>query len=192
MAASLEADQRLLVRTVSDSAASSRPLFDACVPAEHRVEWSVSGIWTWLTASPAAFRTARQTFQSHIRDAVLPLLRGSVSSSQTGLIETILLVSKTTDRFASLWLFSDMLESAKVDAEALLAGQSTTLIDALPQVPKLDGVIVHVAGIGRFHDQYRRGLTPKEEDALREAWQMFISHAGGRFEDRLIGASSYR
>jgi hypothetical protein len=42
MAASLEAGQRLVVRTVGDSAASSRLLLDTCVPAGHHFEWRVS------------------------------------------------------------------------------------------------------------------------------------------------------
>lgn len=182
MAASLQDGQRLIVRTVSDTIANSRILLDVCVPVAPGVEWSLGSIWTWLTSSPTRAMAERRAFRTNLRDATMPLLHGRADTDRTALIETILKVSIATKRFASLWLFSDLLESELVDPSDLIAGQPTILPKAAPRLPHLIDVDVHVAGMGRFHDKQRRNLMFGEQQALLGSWRLLVSQAGGTLE----------
>ena len=117
MASSLEVGQRLAVRTISTSADSSRLLFDACVPGEASIERSATGIWNWLTSRPTA-AVDRHMFFADLRDAMLPMLHAQEDKGQTALVETIQEIIDKSQRIESLWLFSDLLESAAIAATA--------------------------------------------------------------------------
>jgi hypothetical protein len=110
---------------------------------------------------------------------MLPLLHGEASASQTALIDTILLITETTEHLTNLWLFSDLLETATVEPLALLADRPNVLFDAISRCGCLEGVAVDIAGVGRFHDRHRRRLEPGELQSLLGTWQLFVSACGG-------------
>lgn len=182
MAQSLEGGQRLTIRTVRDTPDASRLLFDDCVPAsDPEVPWSIDGIWRWLSANPSDGRAEREVFFANIRDALVPVLQSHGEASRTALIGTLAPLADGTDRLYAIWLFSDLLESSIIDADALLNGKSGVLLRAEDDVAmSLDGVDIHVAGFGRFHDQGRRELTENEQASLLDNWTMLVQRSGGR------------
>ena len=182
MAQSLEAGQRLTMRTVRDTANASRLLFDDCTPvSDPEVSWSVGGIWSWLTANPSDKRAESEAFFTGVRDALLPLLQSHGEASRTALIGTLARLVDSTDRLHAIWLFSDLLESSMIDADALLNGKSDVLLQAKDDVVMaLGDVDIHVAGFGRFHDQGRRELTENEQASLLDNWTTLIQRSGGR------------
>jgi hypothetical protein len=123
-------------------------------------------------------RTAGADFHAAIRNALLPELRQRGDAPRTALVDTLLHFTGEVDRLRSAWLFTDLLESVKTPAEALLS-RSDSLIRTMESTPALAGVTVHVAGIGRFHDQNRRRLTLKEFGTLIDSWASFVRKSGG-------------
>ena len=182
MAAQLRAGQRLVVHTVSDDPQSSYVLFDDCLPGDQDLSWSATGIWTWLTSGPNQTSSEKKAFYEDLRASVLPRLYGDLASKKTALVGTLVDVAATTDGLSVIWLLTDLLETAVVDAEILLNGPQDALFQASHQRPKLQDIHVNVAGIGRFHDRDRRDLTSKERMALTSAWRYFINACGGRFQ----------
>ena len=182
MAQSIEPGQRLAIRTVRDTPDASRLVFDDCVPAsDPEVPWSIDGIWRWLSANPSDGRAEREVFFANIRDALLPLLQSHGEASRTALIGTLAPLADGTDRLHAIWLFSDLLESSIIDADALLNGKSDVLLQAKDDVVMLfDGVDIHVSGFGRFHDQGRRELTENEQASLIDNWTTLVQRSGGR------------
>ena len=178
MVRSLAPGDRLVIRTVRDAPSASRLLLDDCVPSTVVFTWSLDGVWTWLTSNPSITRTARADFRTAVRDALLPELRQHGDAPATALVDTLAYVAVEIDRLRSVWLFSDLLESVAVPTDVLLS-RSDGLIQSSGSAPALAGVDVHVAGIGRFHDQHRRPLTSREYGFLIGSWTAFVRNAGG-------------
>ena len=178
MVARLEPDHHLVIRTVRDAASSSRLLFDACVPGNGHVEWSLRGIWQWLVTGPNAARVARDNFTKGVRDALIPALQGRGDAPKTALIDTLAYYAGRTDRLVAVWLYTDLLETTAITAQALLSSPQSLVAAGLPQ-PLIPGVDVHVAGLGRFHDKGRRPLTSKELGMLTDSWTALVQAAGG-------------
>ena len=169
---------RLTVRTVRDSASSSRLLFDDCVPRETRADWSLSGIWQWLWTNPNDVRLARAKFNIEIRNALVPELQGIGDAQKTALIDTLAHYASQSARLDSIWLYTDLLESAVIPTSELIS-MPGSLAEAGRSLPRLLDVPVHVAGTGRFHDQSRRRLTPREFGVLTDSWTALIQASGG-------------
>lgn len=178
MAMSLEPGSRLIIRTVRDAPSSSRLLLDACMPVTSTFDWSVSGVWQWLTSNPNAVRVAQAEFHTAIRDSLLPELRQHGDAPGTALVDTLMSFMGEAGQLRSVWLFTDLLESVAIPTETLLS-RSGGLLKASKPAPTLSGVDVHVAGVGRFHDQRRRPLTSREYGALIDSWTGFVREAGG-------------
>ncbi len=182
MAAQLQAGQRLIVHTVSDNPQSSYVLFDDCLPGDQGFSWSATGIWSWLTSSPSQASREKEVFYEDLRASVLPRLYGDLPSKKTALVETLVQVITATSDLGAIWLLTDLLETSVVDAETLISGPDDVLLRASPYQPQLDGVEVHVAGVGRFHDRNRRHLTSSERHSLIGTWRHFITTYGGRLK----------
>ena len=180
MADSLVPGQRLILRTVRDGAHTSRLLLDDCLPPDPAMSWSVTGIWTWLTSNPSVVRADHGAFFTNMRDALLPQLRSHGEASRSALVGTLELLADNTDGLATIWLFSDLLESSIVDVDDLLNSQSDVLVRGPGRLTELDDIDVHIAGFGRFHDTTRRPLTVQEHASLIDSWTLFIQQSGGR------------
>lgn len=178
MVRSLASGSRLIIRTVRDAPTSSRLLLDLCTPTASAFTWTLDGVWRWLTSNPMDARTAEADFHVAIRDALLPELRQQGDAPATALVDTLAHFAGEVDRLRSVWLFTDLLESVKTPIEALLS-RSDSLIRTMESTPALAGVTVHVAGVGRFHDQSRRPLTSKEFGILVDSWAGFVRRSGG-------------
>lgn len=177
MVQSLVPGTRLVIRTIRDSPSTSRLLLDECIPNASAFEWSLRGIWTWLSTNPAAARAAHASFRQAIRDTLLPELRHHGDAPGTALIDTIAQFAADSE-LSAVWLFSDLLESVAVSTASLLTS-SDSLIKASRTDLVLSRVSVYVAGVGRFHDPGRRTLTSGEYGSLIDAWAGFIRQLGG-------------
>ena len=180
MAASLQPGQRLVLRTLRDAPEVSRLLLDVCVPPRPELSWTVAGIWSWLTTNPSTLDADRETFFADVRNALLPQLRSHGEASRTALIDTLGQWADDIKGLATIWLFSDLLESAIVSADELLYGETDVLVRSRGILAALDQIDVHVAGFGRFHDPGRRPLTADEQASLIDGWARFIQQSGGR------------
>lgn len=178
MVRSLAPGSRLIIRTVRDAPASSRYLLDICTPPTSAFEWTMSGVWRWLISNPMAARAAEADFHAAIREALLPELRERGEAAGTALMDTLAHFASETEQLSAMWLFTDLLESVAVPTEVLLS-RSDSLIRTLEPQQALAGVDVHVAGVGRFHDERRRPLTSKEYGALIDSWASFVRQSGG-------------
>ncbi|NJO38393.1 MAG: hypothetical protein HC871_13305 [Rhizobiales bacterium] len=179
MARSLVPGDRMIIRTVRDSPSSSRLLLDACMPATATFDWTLHGLWQWLWREPAADRTAIMKFRSGLRAAMLPPLRSKGDAPVTALVDTLARAVGGAENIKAVWLFTDLLESVAVSPGALL-GDSGSLARATAAIPGLQGLDVHVAGIGRFHDRERRALSPRELGSVIDTWTALIQASGGR------------
>ena len=179
MVRSIEPGDRVIIRTVRDSASSSRLLFDACAPASATFSWTLDGLWQWLWREPNADRTAIRRFRSALRAAMLPPLRSSGDAPTTALVDTLARAVGGAENIKAVWLFTDLLESVATSPEVLLS-DSDSLVHAAAAIPGFQGLDVHVAGTGRFHDRERRPLTPREMGSLIDAWTALIQTSGGR------------
>ncbi len=168
---------RLTIRTIRDSASSSRLLFDGCAPVSVDVDWSLSGLWQWLSTNPNDVRLARTKFNAGIRDALIPELQGTGDAQKTALIDTLVQFTSLSTRIDTIWLFTDLLESAAVRTSTLISVPGS-LVETGKSLPPLNGVPVHVAGICRFHDQTRRPLTSREVGMLTDSWTALIQASG--------------
>lgn len=178
MVGSLAPDSRLIIRTVRDAPSSSRLLLDRCAPPASAFEWTMAGVWRWLISNPAAARTAKAEFRADIRDALLPELRREGDAAGTALIDTLGHFTGEIEPLSAIWLFTDLLESVAVPTTKLLS-RSDSLTGFVRTDMALDGIDVHVAGVGRFHDEGRRPLTSKEHGTLIGNWSGFVRHSGG-------------
>ncbi len=141
----------------------------------------MSAILRWLTSSPASLGEERRVFHVDLRDAMLPILHSRADAERTALLETLFSIVEAEEDLASVWLFSDLLETAAISTESLLKGDHAVLLDSVDQLPALNGVDVNAVGAGRLHDAERRQLTTSELQALLCAWRMFVQQSGGRF-----------
>ena len=180
MAASLQPGQRLVIRTLRDVPEASRLLLDICVPPRPELSWTVAGIWSWLTTNPSTLAAERETFFADVRSALLPQLRSHGEASRTALVDTLEQWANDIERVATIWLFSDLLESVIVSANDLLQGKTDVLNRSRGRLAALDQIDVHVAGFGRFHDPDRRPLSADEQASLIDSWARFIQQSGGR------------
>ena len=181
MVRSLEPGDRIVIRTVRDSPSSSRLLFDACAPASATFDWTLNGLWQWLWREPAADRIAIMRFRSSLRAAMLPPLQSRGDAPVTALADTLARFADEAGEIKAVWLFTDLLESVAASPEVLLA-DSGSLVRAAAAIPGLQGLDVHVAGIGRFHDRLRRPLSSREMGSLIDAWTALIQTSGGRLD----------
>ena len=179
MAASLESGQRLVLRTLRDAPEASRLLLDGCVPPAPKTSWSITGIWSWLTTNPSTMIAERETFFAEVRNALLPQLRSHGEASRTALVDTLEIWAEDIEGVATIWLFSDLLESVIVDAEDLLQGKTDVLVRSRGRLRNLNQIDVHIAGFGRFHDPGRRPLTADEQAGLIDSWARFIQQSSG-------------
>ena len=180
MAASLQPGQQLVLRTLRDAPEASRHLLDICVPPRPELSWTVAGIWSWLTTNPSVQDAEHETFFADIRNALLPQLRSHGEASRTALIDTLGHWTDDIEGLATIWLFSDLLESEIVSADDLLEGKTDVLVRSRGRMTALDRIDVHVAGFGRFHDPGRRPLAADEHASLIDNWARFIQESGGR------------
>ena len=178
MVGSLAPDSRLIIRTVRDAPSSSRLLLDRCAPPASAFEWTLAGVWRWLISNPASARAVKAEFRAGIRDALLPELRREGDAAGTALIDTLGHFAGEIERLSAIWLFTDLLESVAVSTKTLLS-RSDSLTGAVRTDTALDGIDVHVAGVGRFHDEGRRPITSKEHETLIDNWSAFVRHSGG-------------
>ncbi|MEZ5933232.1 MAG: hypothetical protein R3F54_15025 [Alphaproteobacteria bacterium] len=178
MVKSLAPGSRLIIRTVRDAPASSRLLLDICTPAATTFAWTVRDVWQWLISNPMDARTAVADFHAAIRDALLPELRQRSDAPSTALVDTLAHFADEAEQLSAIWLFTDLLDSVAVPTDVLLS-RSDSLTQISDRPPKITGVDVYVAGAGRFHDQKRRPLTPKEYGALIDSWAGFVRQSGG-------------
>ena len=180
MATSLAPESRLVIRSVRDAPSASRLLLDACAPPAAGFDWSPGGIWRWLISNPSAARSADTALRTAIRDVLLPELHQRGDAPGTALVATLAEFAGDFDRLQAAWLFTDLLDSVETSAEALIS-EPDALREAGDAALAFTGVDVHVAGIGRFHDDDRRTLTSREYGILIDSWTAFIRRAGGEF-----------
>ena len=85
---------------------------------------------------------------------------------RTALFDTLGQWADDIEGLATIWLFSDLLESVIVSADDLLQGKTDFLNRSRGRLAALDQIDVHIAGFGRFHDPGRRPLTADEQASL--------------------------
>ena len=181
---------RLIIKTVRHTPESSRLLFDSCRPSKEVFDWTPGSALEWLTANPADVRRAETAFLASVREALLPRLRDHGETDGTALVATLAAAISASPDLASIWLFSDLLESVAIAPRALLSDPAS-LIEAGQQLPFLNGAEVHVAGVGRFHDRSRRALSPKEHASLIDAWAALVRLSGGELRLSVASGSGY-
>lgn len=167
MAGSMHIGDRLHIVTVTESAEKSALLFDGCVPGTEELSW-VDAAYNMLLVPPGQ---AKAEFFIEAGNAVEPVLYQRHETPATALAGTLTSYAPVDD----LWLFTDLLESASVDVDALLSGDEEIDDILLPRMP---GVTAHIAGIGRFHDTARTPLDPEQIERLLAAWRAWFAGAG--------------
>ena len=126
MGRNLQPGDRLRVRTVRDDPATSRTLFEGCVP---QPGWIAK-----LISDPVTLAHERQSFFKEVREAIEGVLYHVHEADHTALAAT-LAASVPADE---VWLFSDLLETKSTSLVQLLQGQLPG-----PQLPSMSGVVVH-------------------------------------------------
>lgn len=171
---SVSEGDRVTIATVAESAEASEPLFDGCVPSQG------NGVWD-IVANPFSRASERQqpflAFVAAYREAIDSVV--AIDPAHEDLPRTALVaaISRHAGNADTVWLLSDLLESAEFPTHALLAGKAP----AVPLQLK-PGATVHAAGYGRNHDRKRRELSEAEREALLGWWTVAVETAGARME----------
>lgn len=179
----LEPGERLTVHTITASPASSERIFRACYPAcPEPANWLE---WLWSECNRSSASKALAAFNKQLRAALTPVLEDRAEYPYSAIAGTLAALSRLYDRteLSRVLIFSDMIENSKaIPWRALLAGAPEDLYGKLllDEQKPLMGAPVYVFGFGRFHDNTRRGLIPRERAALQAFWNHFTAMHGAQ------------
>jgi hypothetical protein len=163
MSATLRPGDHLKVITVAESPAKSLTLVDGCVPQP-------DGGWiARLFSNPHA---RMREFLNAAGQQIEPVLWQRHDKPATALVQTLTEAMPADE----VWMLTDGLESSLISPRRLLDGSA--VIDT--EGPRMDGITIHMTGLGRYHDDARKPLSVEEQEHMVEVWRRWLSGLGAR------------
>lgn len=173
--------ERLVVRTITDEYASSRVVFDGCLPGCRDQDVGLLGSCNPQVARADALRF-RNRFMVSARDILAN--SGNLPRSEIMMTLATAVPQYRARNLRRVYLFSDLLENGSVMPWPRILNQSSDEFVATATanngLPNLRGVTVGVFGFGRDHTSQRHSLSPNARGQLLETWNAYFSAAGAR------------
>ncbi|MGB0711984.1 MAG: hypothetical protein ACPGUC_00350 [Gammaproteobacteria bacterium] len=180
---SLEAGERVLMRTIAGRHTDSETLFDACYPG--CPDEGLLGSFLGSCSSMRA-RGDRTRFQQALVSRAKDLLNTDQAHVHSDILLTLAATASTlrdSGRLPTRWtIFSDMLENSPalpwprvLDASA---GDLTDIPASAGMTPRFDGSSVDIFGFGRLHSPGRPALADAQRGHLVSLWRSYFAALG--------------
>lgn len=182
LAGSLGVGDELVIRTITDTPATSAQVFDKCrpgCPPQGVTDWLFSGCRTVVA------RRDYQQFEKDLVASILPLTHNAESYKHSEIIRTV--SSVTADypakHFERVVVFTDLLENSPSvlpfpSITSLPAEEMLGRVANLDIQPALAGAEVTVFGFGRAHDPDRTALAADLSQRVRKFWNAYFKSGG--------------
>jgi hypothetical protein len=176
---------RLIVITIGAHYSASQQVFNACRPGCPETDNPLGDIVTGC-ASMIALRDERD-FRRRLVQALRPLTTNIVNDRGSDITGTLAHVTQRPPNarpFATVSIFSDMLENSLALSWAQFSGQSEAqsmdVVERYRLLPNVRGAQVRIVGFGRMHDDERTPLPPDLDQRLRDFWSSYFTRGGAR------------
>jgi hypothetical protein len=179
---SLTGGERLVIRTITESFASSDRLYSGCVPV-------CSDGRMFFGCSEAVARYERRGFLLHATEALRRRLQEFRSGQRSDIIRTLVSVAREDGRRTpgpqTLYIFSDLIENSDhLPGSALFKRRNAVLLSGLAGsglIPNLSGSMVKVFGVGRAGTEGYPPLSVEKLAKLLSFWRSYFEagRAGG-------------
>ena len=180
--ADLKGGDRIVIRTIGDSATHSERLIDRCIPY-----CPPKGFWEDLFSdcTGGLILNHKRILIREMRDKTRERLDNFRELEFSDLVTTVALVSReelTAGKEAEMFLFSDLIENSpfmpggeflKLPNDELL-----TRVRENQLVPELRGAKVHVFGVGRSGTAERTALPIERLNKIMEFWTTLLKEGG--------------
>jgi hypothetical protein len=174
---------RLIVITIGAHYSASQQVFNACRPGCPETNNPFGDIATGC-ASMLALRDERE-FRRRLIQALRPLTTNIVNDRGSDITGTLAHMTQRPPNarpFATVSIFSDMLENSQALSWARFSGQSGTqsmeIVERYRLLPSVRGAQVRIVGFGRLHDDERTPLSPELDQRLRDFWSRYFRRGG--------------
>ncbi|MGE0239276.1 MAG: hypothetical protein AB7F09_13300 [Parvibaculaceae bacterium] len=180
--ADLKGGERIVIRTIGDSAAHSERLIDRCIPF-----CPPKGFWEDLLSdcTGGLILNHKRILIAEIRKTARERLDNFRELEFSDIVTTIALVSReelTAEKTAEMFLFSDLIENSSfMPGGEFLMLPNEALLQRVAEnrlVPELRGAKVHVFGVGRGGTAERAALPIERLNKIMEFWTRLFTEGG--------------
>lgn len=177
---SLKGGERIAIRTITDTFASSDRLVDRCVPrCPHDDFWS-----QMLKCSEGTIRDDTRRLKNEITAALRERLANVTELPRSDIVRTISSVGReemARRGRAVLYVYSDLLENSDlISMRQLFSAPNANIVRhvrKLDLIPDLTGAEVRCFGVARDATLARRPLAASQLQKLREFWKAYFAEA---------------
>ena len=180
--ADLKGGDRIIIRTIGDSAVHSERLLDRCIPY-----CPPKGFWEDLFSdcTGGLILNHKRILISEMRSKTRARLDSFRELEYSDIVTTVALVSReelTARKEAEMFLFSDLIENSPFmpGGEFLMLPNDDLLKRVADNqlVPTLRGAKVHVFGVGRGGTAERTALPIERLNKIMEFWTKLLERGG--------------
>ena len=183
--ASLTGGEKVIIRTITDSATRSEQLVERCIPF-----CAAEGLGRLFLCNDGQIRTDRESVYEDIVGALRQRLSKFEEKRHSDIVRTVLLAAKedaVNGHKLSLYIYSDLIENSDYLSGRKLFSTSVPQLIAMLQkdklIPSLKDADVHVAGVGRVATKDRRPLTVAEQRKVTDFWSAYFKLSGAESID---------
>jgi hypothetical protein len=178
----LKGGDRIVIRTIGDSAAHSERLIDRCIPY-----CPPKGFWEDLLSdcTGGLILNHKRILIREIRDKTRARLDSFRELEFSDIVTTVALVSReelNAGKDAEIFLFSDLIENSSfMPGGEFLMLPNDDLLKRIAEnrlVPSLRGARVHVFGVGRGGTAERTALPIERLNKIMEFWTKLFGEGG--------------
>jgi len=175
--------ERLIIAMISDAAAKSTVIFDACMPGcpEYGFFESLVG-----ECKPMVARQDAREFTARFINVLREVINTPQSYPYSAIIDVIRrrATEHLSEEHDRLIVFSDLLEnSPRLPWPAVIRQDAAATVSRISRtggLPELRGAEVVAFGIGREHSNARRPLSVRDRQRLVAFWEALFAASGGR------------
>jgi len=178
----LKGGDRIIIRTITDSAAHSERLIDKCMPY-----CPPKGFWEDLLSdcTGGLILNHKRILIAEIRDKARARLDNFTELEFSDIVTTISLVSReelSSKKATEVFLFSDLIENSPfMPGGEFLMLPNADLLKRVAEnqlLPQLQGAKVHVFGVGRSGTADRAALPIERLNKILEFWNSLLKEGG--------------
>jgi hypothetical protein len=180
--ADLKGGDRIVIRTIGDSAIHSERVIDRCIPY-----CPPKGFWEDLLSdcTGGLILNHKRILIAEIRKKTRERLDSFRELEFSDIVTTVALVSReelSAKKEAEMFLFSDLIENSPfMPGGEFLMLPNEDLLKRIAEnhlVPELRGAKVHVFGVGRSGTAERPALPIERLNKIMEFWSQLLAEGG--------------
>jgi hypothetical protein len=180
--ADLQGGDRIVIRTIGESAAHSERLIDRCIPY-----CPPKGFWEDLLSdcTGGLILNHKRVLIADIRKATRDRLDQFKELPFSDIVTTVALVSReelSSKKEAEVYMFSDLIENSPFmpGGEFLMLPNEDLFkrVNENQLVPQLSGAKVHVFGVGRSGTAQRAALPIERLNKIEAFWSALFKQGG--------------